>query len=118
MREACVYALISHGEVLYIGATIDLRKRLIRHKWKTIFTGVRYMLVPVSQLAEMETEQLRKWRPKLNNVFTSRRPSNKVKIEGYEDAEAYHDGKFRSFGKARRVRAASIYYPRRDGLLH
>lgn len=66
----CVlYYLIDHGEIVYIGVSQNLKKRLTMHKGK-VFDEIKTNQYPTRVLAnDQERIEIIKHRPKYNTVY-------------------------------------------------
>lgn len=68
---SCVYAAISQDKILYIGATMNLRRRWASHTKLTSlqgYSGVRihYIEAPIEDLANLEIDLIARFEPVLN----------------------------------------------------
>lgn len=61
----CVYFLLRSGRVVYIGQTINLRKRLPKH-YKKRYDAVRWILCPKELLLHYESRWINRFKPKYN----------------------------------------------------
>lgn len=66
-----VYALFQAGEVVYIGRSKDVHKRIGNHKGKKVFDKVMFIEVPEYDLAKVEREMIEMHIPILNKAIPS-----------------------------------------------
>lgn len=64
---SAVYFLISAGEIIYVGQTVDLAFRIATHAKSKEFDSYSYILVPDDQLSSAEADYIVKFRPRLNS---------------------------------------------------
>ena len=63
----CVYFLIFDREIVYVGQTISLPKRLQEHRaLGKVFDRALYLLVPENELLGRESQFIKALRPRLN----------------------------------------------------
>lgn len=75
--KGCVYYLCDGDTVLYVGATIHLRRRVSRHRQNGIqFNRVLYDPCPVEDCDRNELTAIRRYRPKLNEHNATIWPSH------------------------------------------
>lgn len=67
----CIYFLLDKGVVVYIGQTVNLRKRLPRHRKKR-YNAVRWILCPKELLLHYESRWIKRSKPKYNGPKISR----------------------------------------------
>lgn len=62
----CVYFLMKEGRVVYVGQTVELRRRIKSHRVEKDFDDVYFMPVPRKNLGAVEADLITSLRPPLN----------------------------------------------------
>jgi hypothetical protein len=62
----CIYFLVSRGEVVYVGQTIDLRARISHHRRDKLFDRIPFLPTPVEELDQAESQLVGFLKPKYN----------------------------------------------------
>ena len=75
----CVYFLILNREIVYVGQTINLAKRLQEHRAAgKEFDRALYLLVPEHELLSRESQFIKALRPRLNRGCVADGPANSI----------------------------------------
>lgn len=74
-----VYFLFYKNEIIYIGKSINIYKRIYAHKMKGVcFDSFSFLKIEIEHLLTMEREYIKKYKPKNNVHFTGKTKSNKA----------------------------------------
>lgn len=72
-----IYFLFYKNEIIYIGKSINIYKRIYAHKMKGVcFDSFSFLKIEIEQLLTMEREYIKKYNPK-NNIHFTGKPINK-----------------------------------------
>lgn len=73
-----VYFLFDKDEIIYIGKSVNIYKRIYAHKIKGVcFDSFSFLKIEIEQLLTMERKYIKKYKPKNNVHFTGKTKSNK-----------------------------------------
>ena len=73
LQQPGVYFLLSRGEIVYVGQSVDMRRRIGQHfsDYSKRFDAVRFFPCKPEQLIAWEKRCIRAFRPPLNNCTYS-----------------------------------------------
>jgi hypothetical protein len=68
-----VYFLIHEGQVVYVGQSVDMRRRLADHigEGAKVFDSITFIPLPISQLNVVEARHIKRYLPRYNNCPAS-----------------------------------------------
>lgn len=68
-KRPCVYFLVKDGDVVYVGRTASLVKRMKQHLHTKEFDSVFYVCVAEGDLETVEVEMITHLMPNLNKIY-------------------------------------------------
>lgn len=95
MLQSGIYALVRHGEVVYVGQSKVMLARVCNHRtaWGrrkltgkargVVFDSIWVMPVHVDRLNEVEYDMIQRYRPKLNRIWNGGPPPEIAALIGH-----------------------------------
>jgi hypothetical protein len=100
-----VYQLLKDSEVIYVGKTTNIHKRLVAHK-KKAFNGVSLFKCPDEESQDiLEQTLIEKYRPILNKALNFNLVDKSLSLPEFQDISTFHLDFFSASGSKLRLSA-------------